>query len=729
MKTESVIDFPKATLCPEIWEKVVDANGMNEIWQLKPEVKAKIMNFIQKLADLAKLQFPNEVHITGSITSNSYTENADIDIHILKYSIREPAKITQNRFVEAFKIIRETDKESTYIGTHPFEVYYQDNEFQDYMSVGCYDFLKDEWLVGPELIDQSFNPYSEYYKEVQEKSERLANNIRNTIFSIYEMAVVLKKNINNEFGKNIRNILISKLQDAKNLFENIRQTRKIYSSPESIEQALKYRSSRKWKIADASFKLFDKYGYTAILRRFVELLDILQNSNDVDIEIIDDILSTIKNYINNVDKLSEQELHEDEQVNEGMLSNIAIASLLAIGGILPAEAIADTLNKLPKQELKISSPVLQDEIAKLNDMRVGKYSATNTVNIIAWTLYGEAGGQSKKGKEGVASVILNMAGGKSEKFVDIIFKPGKFSMWKPDDDFARINKLKIPTSEKDYIYKPPAKIAKIASEKKSWDDAVEIATRMVLGKFKSTIGDRNAYLNLEVTKRKYPNSDALGPNGWYNKMTQKLKIEDHTFGYLPENDGYMLNKIPKGDLSATTYTVKSGDSLWKIAYMFDTTVKNLKALNQNINFNKPLRIGQIIKLKATPTYKQQTQKTDIPAVKQNNITNSIYTVKKGDSLWKIGKKFNISVSKLAELNGIDVDDIISIGQKIKVKDTAADTKLTPDKQTDIIYTVKKGDSLWKISKKFNTSIDKLTELNGIDADDILSIGQKLKVSI
>lgn len=180
------------------------------------------------------------------------------------------------------------------------------------MSVGCYDFLKDEWLVGPELIDQSFNPYSEYYKEVQEKSEQLANNIRNTIFSIYEMAVVLKKNINNEFGKNIRNILISKLQDAKNLFENIRQTRKIYSSPESIEQALKYRSSRKWKIADASFKLFDKYGYTAILRRFVELLDILQNSNDVDIEIIDDILSTIKNYINNVDKLSEQELHEDE---------------------------------------------------------------------------------------------------------------------------------------------------------------------------------------------------------------------------------------------------------------------------------------------------------------------------------------------------------------------------------------------------------------------------------
>jgi hypothetical protein len=46
MKTESVMDFPKETLCPEIWEKVVDQNGMNEVWKLIPEVKTKIMNFI-----------------------------------------------------------------------------------------------------------------------------------------------------------------------------------------------------------------------------------------------------------------------------------------------------------------------------------------------------------------------------------------------------------------------------------------------------------------------------------------------------------------------------------------------------------------------------------------------------------------------------------------------------------------------------------------------------------
>ena len=67
------------------------------------------------------------------------------------------------------------------------------------MSVGCYDLLNGVWLVGPELADPAFNPYSAYYKEIRKKSETLAMQIRNMIFSVYEMAVVMKKNIGTEF--------------------------------------------------------------------------------------------------------------------------------------------------------------------------------------------------------------------------------------------------------------------------------------------------------------------------------------------------------------------------------------------------------------------------------------------------------------------------------------------------------------------------------------------------
>jgi hypothetical protein len=63
------------------------------------------------------------------------------------------------------------------------------------MSIGCYDILNKQWLVGPELIDSEFNPYSEYYKDVQKVSDKIVEDVRNSIFSIYELAIVLKKNI------------------------------------------------------------------------------------------------------------------------------------------------------------------------------------------------------------------------------------------------------------------------------------------------------------------------------------------------------------------------------------------------------------------------------------------------------------------------------------------------------------------------------------------------------
>lgn len=170
---ESVIDFPKEALCPEIWEKVLDAQGINEVWQLVPSVQAKIQEFIESLIDTAQLPQPEKIHITGSITSNQYTENADIDIHFLGFNTNELSEDVQKRLTDSLKSLRETNKELTYIGNHPFEVYYQTNEFQDYMSVGCYDFINSRWLVGPELTDPKFNPYSEYYQEINEYAQKL----------------------------------------------------------------------------------------------------------------------------------------------------------------------------------------------------------------------------------------------------------------------------------------------------------------------------------------------------------------------------------------------------------------------------------------------------------------------------------------------------------------------------------------------------------------------------
>ena len=316
MKLESVIDAPKSELCPDIWEHVEDS------YRLIPSVREQLLILAQKLCDLAKLNFKTmDVHITGSITSNQYTESADIDMHfqfIKGHNIREFSEITQSRFKEAVNELK-NQGENLYIGTHPIEVYYQPNKFQDYMSIGCYDLKNDKWLVGPELKDLSYNPYSDLYKEIQKKSHKIIEDVRNVIFDVYEKAVVFTKvhkfNPTNELTQDEKDIaqhafsdLRTSLTHAKKLYEQARNTRKIQSSPTSIEQALKFRNDKNWKIADASFKLMDKFGYLAILKKYSELVESIDTGDgDLSFEVAKTILDTVKEYINNPNKLAEKE--------------------------------------------------------------------------------------------------------------------------------------------------------------------------------------------------------------------------------------------------------------------------------------------------------------------------------------------------------------------------------------------------------------------------------------
>ncbi len=102
-------------------------------------------------------------------------------------------------------------------------------------------------------------------------------------------------------------------------------------------------------------------------------------------------------------------------------------------------------------------------------------------------------------------------------------------------------------------------------------------------------------------------------------------------------------------------------------------------------------------------------------------SDDIYVVQKGDTLWGISKKYGISVNDLKELNNLSTN-VLKIGQSLKVK-----TNLKPDSQQSInTYTVQKGDNLYSIANKYNTSVDKLKELNNLSTN-IIQIGQVLKI--
>ena len=108
--------------------------------------------------------------------------------------------------------------------------------------------------------------------------------------------------------------------------------------------------------------------------------------------------------------------------------------------------------------------------------------------------------------------------------------------------------------------------------------------------------------------------------------------------------------------------------------------------------------------------------TNTPYLEPN--TSEQYTVQRGDTLYSISKKFNVSINKLKELNNLESNTILP-GQKLIIKEPT-----TPPQPTT--YKVQKGDTLYSISQKFNTTIDEIKRLNNISSNNIY-INQELYI--
>lgn len=195
------------------------------------------------------------------------------------------------------------------------------------------------------------------------------------------------------------------------------------------------------------------------------------------------------------------------------------------------------------------------------------------------------------------------------------------------------------------------------------------------------------------------------------------------------------------------HTIRQGDTLWGIGRKYGVTIAQLASWN-GINSSTVLRQGQKLKL----GIEKQQPKNSLPtnpgrtlsaaaSAQVRNTTETSYTVRPGDSLWLIARRNNTTVAKLTSWNTLSKNTKLQPGQVISLQAPAASdyfyaVNLSPSQagvQTDAVidqsatvdYIVKKGDSLWNISKRFGTTVAQLRKWNNLNENNQIHPGQKL----
>src|SRR5690606_27985815 len=130
----------------------------------------------------------------------------------------------------------------------------------------------------------------------------------------------------------------------------------------------------------------------------------------------------------------------------------------------------------------------------------------------------------------------------------------------------------------------------------------------------------------------------------------------------------------------------------------------------------------------TATNSKNTSKSiSTKTTAKTSSTTATYTVKKGDTLSHIAKRFGTTVNELVRLNNIKNPNLIYPGQKLKINGSAS-SKSTSSSRAQQYYIVKKGDTLSHIAKRYNTTVKNLVKLNpSIKNPNLIFPGQKIRV--
>ena len=205
-------------------------------------------------------------------------------------------------------------------------------------------------------------------------------------------------------------------------------------------------------------------------------------------------------------------------------------------------------------------------------------------------------------------------------------------------------------------------------------------------------------------------------NAGYTKWASAPK--DESVFYIPLEKYYLFesDNNPFKDVNQInwiSHIVKKGDNLWDLAVKYDTEVKIIKEINY-LN-NDLLSIDDTLLIPLGKT-------------KSNSfIPYEMYIVSEGDSLWSIARKYNLEVRDLARMNSLNENEYLQLGQQLSIGNKNIHRNMESKKRT-ILYSVKQGDNLYKISELFDVTIKSIKEINNFNETTLMP-GQIIKVAI
>ncbi len=219
-------------------------------------------------------------------------------------------------------------------------------------------------------------------------------------------------------------------------------------------------------------------------------------------------------------------------------------------------------------------------------------------------------------------------------------------------------------------------------------------------------------------------TDPAGPHRLLVPLAKEQTFREKLAGLPPEQRMNWQNHV-----------VKTGDTLGRIAAHYRTSVSALKNINKlrsnTIHQGDSLRVP--VPKQALRHYTLSVDGRRLRGLKDTGDGKKfVYTIRRGDTLWDIGRKYGVSVRQLTGWNGISSRKILRPGQKLNLwfaedgKKAVAGTEPPPSKDP-FHYTVKRGDSLWSIAKKFNVTVKQLLAWNNLRKNKYLYPNQKITV--